>query len=314
MIKYKCRPAIHTKLVCEYCESINFVLPNKYHHYKYLADTDLIGFKIITNLLNFIESNNENNYFFIDLLGYFNQRIIEFTKIDLSSDISIAQKLLAFTQFYNQVSDLNWHNVETDNSLALVAKRNTQSVASKYDDLFIYSSVINILHCRVNEKSNVIIELPFESAFYGVNVALFNKVTFNCQAFSVIVPKEEGEACSLTVATAASFSSLDRIRAAANSIPPSELSLASLANLIGVSERGLQRELKSHNICVKDMINKVRIDFIISILNKNNGNIKQSAYESGFKDLPSFSRYFSKITGISPTRYVKDNITINMQL
>ncbi|WP_158638089.1 helix-turn-helix domain-containing protein [Shewanella donghaensis] len=305
---------MHTKIVCEYCELINFPLPDEYHHYKYLSDTDLIGFNTITNLLRFIEKHCDNKYFFIDLLKYFNQRIMAFTQIDLSSEISDAQKLLAFTQFYNEVSDLNWSNVETDDSIGLVATRAPQAIASQYDDLFIYSCLTNILSYSSKEKSNIIIELPFERAFYGVNVDLFDKVTFNCQSMSVIVPKDERDFGSLSMITELSFSSVDRIKAAANSIQPSQLCLSNLANAIGVSERGLQRELKINNHCAKDMINKTRMNSIISILNKNNGNIKKSAYESGFKDLPSFSRYFSKSAGHTPSQYVKKHIYNNVQL
>lgn len=312
MIKYKCRPAVHTKIVCEYCLLINFPLPDEYNHYKYLSDTDLIGFNTITNLLRFIEAHCDNKYFFIDLLNHFIDRIMGFTRIDLSSGISDGQKLRAFTEFYNEVSDLNWRTVETENTIGLVAHRGPQAIASKYDDLFIYSCLTKILHHSKNKKSSLIIELPFERSFYGVDVDLLDKVTFNCQSMSVVVTKDERDYCSTSISKDTSFSSVDRIKAAANSIEPSQLCLTNLASVIGMSERGLQRELKYNNQSAKDMINKTRIDSIISILSENSGCIKKSAYESGFKDLPSFSRYFSKVTGISPTDYVNRNICNKM--
>ncbi len=312
MIKYKCRPAVHTKIVCEYCELINFPLPDEYNHFKYLADTDLIGFNTITNLLRYIENNCDNKYFFIDLMQYFIQRIIKFTDIDLSAEVSDAQKLLAFTQFYNQVSDLNWCNIETQHSLALVAKRAPQAIASKYDDLFIYSCITHILRHSFKDKLNLIIELPFERAFYGVDVDLFDNVTFNCQSMSVIVAKDERDVGPILTDNKLILPSSERVKAAANSMPPSALSLPNLANSIGVSERGLQRELRTENCCVKDMIQNTRMNSIITILKNNKGNIKKSAYESGFKDLPSFSRYFSKSTGCTPTQYVRNNICNNL--
>ncbi len=305
MIKYKCRPAIHTKIVCEYCERINFPLPAEYAHFKYLSDEELISFNTITNLLNFIEKNTNNPFFFVDFVQFFNQRIEEFTRIDLSSNVSNASKLIAFTQFYNQVSDLNWTNTETADSVGLIAKRSQQSLASKYDDLFIYASMMYVLKFSESNKFDVIIELPFGRSFYGYNVDLLKNVKFNCQSFSVFVKKDERDKVLVNALIPRKISNLERVNAAANSISPADLSLVALANMLGMSSRSLQREVKIEGFCVKDIIKKTKANAIIYILNKNNGNIKVTAYECGFNNLSVFSRQFSNTVGCCPTEYVK---------
>ncbi|WP_194944984.1 helix-turn-helix transcriptional regulator [Shewanella sp. TC10] len=304
MIKYKCRPAIHTKIVCEYCEKINFSLPSEYAHFKYLPDEELISFNTITNLLNYIEKNTTNPYFFIDLVKFLILRLEAFTKIDLSTNVSNASKLLAFTQFYNQVSDLNWCSIETEDSVGLVAKRAKQSLASKYDDLFIYVSIMHVLKFKNEDKSNIIMELPFESGFYGNNIDLLDNVKFNCENLSVFVKKDERDGANMLPQYLNNISNIERISAAAKSISPAELSLISLANRLGMSTRTLQRELKVDDCCVKDIIKNTKANSIVSVLNKNNSNIKVTAYECGFKNLSTFSRHFKNTIGCCPTEYV----------
>ncbi|MCL1066132.1 helix-turn-helix transcriptional regulator [Shewanella olleyana] len=305
MIKYKCRPAIHTKMVCEYCELINFELPDEYSHFQYLSDEDLIGFYTITNLFNFIEQNTSNHIFFFDFVKNFIQRIESFTKIDFSSNVSNASKLLAFTQFYNQISDVNWHSIETDDSVGLVSKRAKKSLAAKYGDLFIYASVMHVLKLENEDKSSLIIELPFSSGFYGSNVELMANVKFNCENLSVFVKKDHRDGIKMLPYNENSISNIERINAAAKTIPPAELSLVSLANRLGISARSLQREVKAEGCCVKGIIKKVRANYIISILSKNDLNVKVTAYECGFKNLSTFSRHFKSTIGSSPTDYVE---------
>ncbi|WP_119968111.1 helix-turn-helix transcriptional regulator [Shewanella japonica] len=304
MIKYKCRPAIHTKLVCEYCNSIDFHLPVEFAHFKYFNDTEWVGINIITKLLNYIENNTEDPYFFLNLAKYFVKRVTEFTKIDLSDDVDIAQKLIDFTMFYSQVSDLNWVTIDAGDYIGLVAKRNPIERASKYDDLFVYLSVMQILNFHKEINSNIIIELPFERGFYGYNVAILENVKFNCQNLSIFAKKTPGKQYDIRPLCIETITSLDRIHAAAKSMIPAELSVDTLAIALGMSTRSLQREVKSMGLCVKDIIKEVKANRLKLVLKKNQDNIKVTAYECGFKSLAIFSRHFSNNVGCCPSEYV----------
>ncbi|MCC4833812.1 AraC family transcriptional regulator [Shewanella sp. 10N.7] len=307
MIKFKCMPAIEIKILCEYCESVNLLLPIEFKCFKYLSDEELIGFNIITKLLSFIEKNITSTFFFVDFVPFFNQRIVDFIRIDLSSNTSDASKLIAFTQFYNQMSDLNWTNIETDDSVGLIAKRPAQSLASKYDDLIIYVYMMYVLKFSDSTKSNIIIEFPYPRSFYSHNAAPLKRVKFNCQSLSVFVKKDERDKDKVLVNALLPLktSNLERINAAVNSIPLTDLNLTALANILGISPRSLQRKVKYEGCCVKDIIKKFKANAIISILNKNNGNIKVTAYECGFNNLSAFSRQFYNTVGCCPTEYVK---------
>ncbi len=52
-----------------------------------------------------------------------------------------------------------------------------------------------------------------------------------------------------------------------------------------------------------------RIMHAISLLESGNRNINEIAHKSGFSDANYFSRYFKKITGMSPKNYIQNNRT-----
>ncbi|GGI93280.1 helix-turn-helix transcriptional regulator [Shewanella gelidii] len=303
MINYKCRQAIHTKIVLEYCEDIGFAVPEPFEHYKTLNDEDSIGFYTITNLLKFIESNSDNRHFFIDLIPYFERRLIQFIKEHVDLDQTPAQNLLNFVNYYNHVSDLNWGTQESEDNLCLDAQRNPRQYASQYDDLFLYFCATNLFRSSFGEKNNVNIKLPFERAFYGKNIDLFDSVEFDNQSMKVCVTKNEMDYDQLEPLNMQELKFSDRVRAAANNIPPQNLNLTSLSNTIGMTPRTLQRSLKQENTSPNKIINNIKVNLIKNSLQKHQGNIKRSAYECGFDNLSTFSRFFSKSTGMTPRQF-----------
>lgn len=88
-----------------------------------------------------------------------------------------------------------------------------------------------------------------------------------------------------------------------------DFSLEKLAALSGFSRHYISETL---NVFAKrsfyQYINEYRIKEVISVLNNDNeenSSILSIAYKSGFKNKASFNQYFKKITGITPSEYLK---------
>lgn len=91
----------------------------------------------------------------------------------------------------------------------------------------------------------------------------------------------------------------------------SELSLDKLAKDIGVNKHQLSETLNSYaQKSFYQYINEHRIRHIITkmqLMNKQElpVNVLSLAYDGGFKAKSSFNQYFKKITGLTPTEYIK---------
>jgi len=77
-----------------------------------------------------------------------------------------------------------------------------------------------------------------------------------------------------------------------------------------MSQSTFYRKLQSLiGISPNDLIRKVKIDIACKLLMETNLNISQIAYDLGFNDPKYFSTVFKKITGLTPSDYVKqDNV------
>ncbi|MGI2170197.1 helix-turn-helix domain-containing protein [Shewanella sp. MF05960] len=311
MIKFKCRPALHTKMVIEYCDSKGISVPDHYQHIRFLADDDKINYYTVNNILHDMEVLDNNPYFFFELEHVFRERLIPFTIKILDFNKSAALNLLDFTHYYSSISDLAWSSIVTATSVTLVAARGSEQRASKYDDLFIYFCMIEIFKPLLNNPDDMLICLPYGRDFYSKYINVFEQVKFNHGCFSVTINKDEGDKDSGECLAVANINELDRVGAAANSIPSHSLSLFTLAQLMNVAPRSLQRELKLLDSKPQNIIDNVKVNYIISRLGINKGNIKLTAYECGFTDMPTFSRFFTRTTGLSPKAYVKARMMIS---
>ena len=87
--------------------------------------------------------------------------------------------------------------------------------------------------------------------------------------------------------------------------PVNELDLTSLAFNLSMSKRNLQRELRTHGLCPKEIINIVKINHAKRNLLLNNGNLKKTAYQCGYKDQSQLTRLFISNTGSSPKEWFR---------
>jgi AraC-like DNA-binding protein len=82
-----------------------------------------------------------------------------------------------------------------------------------------------------------------------------------------------------------------------------ELSLAYLADQLGVGERSLQRKLAEHGITYKDLVQRVREDHAMRGLESQAITVQELAYTLGFASTAAFSRAFKRWRGMSPSEY-----------
>ena len=81
------------------------------------------------------------------------------------------------------------------------------------------------------------------------------------------------------------------------------LSLASLAEQLGVGERTLQRKLAEHNITYKQLVQRTREEQAMRGLESGALSVQQLAYELGFSSTAAFSRAFKRWLGASPSEW-----------
>ncbi|MBE6542572.1 MAG: helix-turn-helix domain-containing protein [Ruminococcaceae bacterium] len=84
----------------------------------------------------------------------------------------------------------------------------------------------------------------------------------------------------------------------------SPLDLDELAEKYHVSRYYLSHVFKqASGYSLKEYLMLCRISYACQILGEESSSIKEIAEKSGFRDLSNFSRYFKKITGMSPSDY-----------
>ena len=80
-------------------------------------------------------------------------------------------------------------------------------------------------------------------------------------------------------------------------------SLEFAARVAGISTRSLQRYLKSKSTSYAGVVDQVRFNMAIPLLNDASVSISDIAHELGYANVAHFSRAFSRITGMSPRSY-----------
>jgi len=81
------------------------------------------------------------------------------------------------------------------------------------------------------------------------------------------------------------------------------VSLDRAAESLGLGPRTLQRELASHGIRFRDIVDQVRLDRARALLAERDLNITQIAGELDYSAPTHFTRAFQRQTGLSPRRY-----------
>ena len=81
------------------------------------------------------------------------------------------------------------------------------------------------------------------------------------------------------------------------------LSLAGLAEQLGVGERTLQRKLADHGITYKTLVQQTREEVAMRGLESGALSVQELAYELGFASTAAFSRAFRRWRGVAPSEW-----------
>ena len=82
-----------------------------------------------------------------------------------------------------------------------------------------------------------------------------------------------------------------------------ELSLAGLAEQLGVGERTLQRKLADHGITYKQLVQQAREEVAMRGLESGAVSVQELAYDLGFNSTAAFSRAFRRWRGMAPSEW-----------
>ena len=88
-----------------------------------------------------------------------------------------------------------------------------------------------------------------------------------------------------------------------NYMPFTPLSLDITAEIIGIPPRTLQRYLKKSGLTYQEIIEQLRYEKALPLLQDNQQNILEIALELGYSDAAHFSRAFRRWAGMSPRDY-----------
>jgi len=81
------------------------------------------------------------------------------------------------------------------------------------------------------------------------------------------------------------------------------ISLATLAEQLGVGERTLQRKLADHGLTYKELVRRTREEHAMRGLESGALSMQELAYDLGFNSTAAFSRAFRRWRGVSPSEW-----------
>lgn len=87
-----------------------------------------------------------------------------------------------------------------------------------------------------------------------------------------------------------------------------QLSLAMLAAKLGMTERTLQRRLKTYNLGFRDLVDETRRRTASELLRTSDVPIAELAFRLGYSDTISFSQAFRRWTGVTPAAMRRRNL------
>lgn len=88
-------------------------------------------------------------------------------------------------------------------------------------------------------------------------------------------------------------------------------SIESIAEILGISVRTFQRQLSYENLTYSHLIDQVRFERSLMLLNDPLNKVADIAAEIGYKDAGNFTRAFKRWTGVSPKVYSTHHLHIH---
>jgi AraC-like DNA-binding protein len=79
--------------------------------------------------------------------------------------------------------------------------------------------------------------------------------------------------------------------------------LSLVAEIVGISERTLQRRLAQSGSTYSDIVEEARFSIASDLMADSNLNIADIAFAAGYENAPHFSRAFKRLTGMTPRDY-----------
>lgn len=310
-IKYRFKPALYIKLLLNSCNEIGLHFPVEYMHFTDLADDEPVGYFVVNNLFSYFFRTEVNVSIFDSLQESYIRNCVSLLRKKLDINKPVAVNFIDLINYINTISDDVWLYDCSAEGVSLVIEHPIEPGAPKYSDIITFSIIHNIFKPLLESNEAVKVYLPFERRFYGRIDTFSESIEFDYGRFKItlVAACKTCECNTCYVFNPDNLNcndELKRIRAAANTISPSHLSVKTLSDSLGVSYRTLQRLMAQHQKKPSDFIGEFKVELIKKKLYLNNGNIKLTAYEYGFDNLSSFSRFFSSIEGCSPTYYVKN--------
>ncbi|MEV8466885.1 helix-turn-helix transcriptional regulator [Fluviibacterium sp. DFM31] len=81
------------------------------------------------------------------------------------------------------------------------------------------------------------------------------------------------------------------------------LRIGELAEILGTSERSLQRHLGAENLKFSTLVAEARYQVACEMLSRGDMSVTDVAYSTGYENPSHFSRAFRRFTGLSPRQY-----------
>jgi len=84
--------------------------------------------------------------------------------------------------------------------------------------------------------------------------------------------------------------------------------LARAAKTLGVSPRTLQRQLRTHGIDFKELVEDTRHRFALDYLKDRDNTLTEIAFLLGYSEVSAFNRAFKRWTGTTPMEYRRGKV------
>lgn len=154
-------------------------------------------------------------------------------------------------------------------------------------------SVLNqFLRCpiRFNQEANRI--------FFDVNVLTKTFTGANPDLFKILSQHLEVQL------KASTDNIIDQVRIVISQLLPSkELNIESVANLLSLSKRSLQRQLSNQGTSFSELTNEVRHEQALRYLRESSISLTELALLLGYSEASVFSRAFKRKEGVSPQQW-----------
>ena len=86
-------------------------------------------------------------------------------------------------------------------------------------------------------------------------------------------------------------------------LPLGRISIAEVAQTVGMNVRTLQRRLAAEDTQFSDLVDRVRRDLAVRYLANPNTSMSEISRLLGYDRLSSFTRWFSSEFGVAPSRW-----------